>query len=337
MHSIILFIILLSWFHPIFLNYSVTAFSINRNPNHDFVRIMNTYGDTQPQFLPSHYITSLPRWSISTTDWNPSNIQIKQLEGTGGGGGGFVNPTSFDQLWWPQDIQQIQVRPVLDILLKKGIPTHVMAGMQVRVVIPSESSHGSHGSRIWENYGLHSQPLAYRWTSIPMIYEMNFKIQLFLGMKKQEVTQTQEEEKHYSTTIQWISLEEYNMEPDGIQKNHDVSKAMEQLGVFLATVEMDSPLLEGLHIISLPLQDTTTTWYNLPPLVDFEQQTYQLVSIASVETQVDELLDQDESYIDITGASILRVTVSQTASGSASEYLPDVYKPLYIRSSTEKI
>ena len=56
-------------------------------------------------------------------------------------------------------------------------------------------------------------------------------------------------------------------------------------------------------------------------------------------TQVQELLNQednknhddDDSYynLDITGASILRVSVSRTASGSQSEYLPNVYKPLY--------
>ena len=164
--------------------------------------IINTYSDTQPQFIASNYITCLPRWSLvkirDDTNGNNKNnnngMQLKRLVGTGIttsssslNEAGFVNPTSFDQLWWPMDMHQIQIRPTIDVLLKKGFHTNIMAGMQVRIP-PSSSANGIE----WYNYGLHSQPLAYRWTNIPMIYETNFKVQLYLGNMKQEEEEEQQ-------------------------------------------------------------------------------------------------------------------------------------------------
>lgn len=94
-------------------------------------------------------------------------------------------------------------------IIKKGFPTNIMAGMQVRIP-PSSSANGIE----WYNYGLHSQPLAYRWTNIPMIYETNFKVQLYLGNMKQEEEEEQQpvesiNNKNNKNSIKWISLERH--------------------------------------------------------------------------------------------------------------------------------
>lgn len=44
----------------------------------------------------------------------------------------------------------------------------------------------------------------------------------------------------------------------------------------------------------------------------------------------EELLTMDTDLVAMTATSILGVEVSQIEAGGESEYLPDVYKPLYV-------
>ena len=62
-----------------------------------------------------------------------------------------------------------------------------------------------------------------------------------------------------------------------------------------------------------------------------EFQKLKLASVASVEPDAMELLSVDEELVAMSATSVLYVDIKMISPGSESEYIPDVYKPLYIK------
>ena len=138
------------------------------------------------QFLPGSYVNTIPRWSVEVTPDNTINIQ--RLLGSGLSDNDqdvdtaarhFVDPTSNEELWWPCDLSQLQIRPKLEVLIKGTIPSYILAGAEVRV-----PSNVSKDGRIWNNFGMNSQPLASQWTAFQIAVEQGFRVELFVGDKK---------------------------------------------------------------------------------------------------------------------------------------------------------
>jgi len=92
------------------------------------------------QFLPGSYINTFPRWTLENAS-TPLSSNLKRLVGTGVPSRDdgikdtqqFAVPFSVSELWWPSDIDQIQIRPTLDVMIKSGIAAYVLAGIDVRI------------------------------------------------------------------------------------------------------------------------------------------------------------------------------------------------------------
>ena len=291
------------------------------------------------QFLPGSYVNTIPRWSVEVTPDNTINIQ--RLLGSGLSDNNedvttlarqFVDPTSNEELWWPCDLSQLQIRPKLEILIKGAIPSYILAGAEVRV-----PSHVSKDGRIWNNFGMNSQPLASQWTAFQIAVEQGFRVELFVGDKHEyNAEQTKEEQQAVKDEFvtEWKALDSFkNMEdcasPEGTQKRQDkaikgTQMALDLLGSLLAQLDDSMQFADGMHIISIPMGNE---WYDLPALS--QDETYQLASIGTSGSDSLELLSMGDELIALSGSSLLRVDVKPVASGSDSEYIPDVYKPLY--------
>jgi hypothetical protein len=320
------------------------------------------------QFLPGSYVDTIPRWTVEGNEEDPSIISLQPLIGTsasaiGSGSGSesesesniqsFVNPTSNEELWWPSDLKTIEVRPTLDVFLSRGaVPSYLLAGVEVRV-----PSHCSQNGKVWTNFGMNSQPLAKQWTAFSIAVESGFRVEMFIGKAQAQTSENEGEEEGEGDNdiVEYELL--YN---NGNDNNNDEKSCSDQrqnatkgtleaisvLGSLLASLDDDSPLANGMHILSIPI--TSMDWISLPspPTLVNEsvdnsegkgddnegsKEKLKLISIGTVEQDALELLDMGSSMLELSATSLLDVEVKFISPGSESEYIPDVYKPLYMK------
>ena len=299
------------------------------------------------QFLPGSYVNTFPRWTAECTE--ERTVNLSRMLGSGLDRSEesstvtlahqFVDPTSNEELWWPSDLKTLQARPTLDILIKSGFPAYVMAGLEVRV--PSDKSMDG---REWRNFGMNCQPLASQWTAFNLAHENGFRVEAFYG---RALIKNESEEKD---TIDWKAMTFDTVEESCKEKELPVpvpvpvtvpllekeerkmvsaqrtQNALEILGGLLASMDEQSPLADGMHIVSIPVNE----WTDLPS-IDGEDDTYQLVSVGTVESDAKELLNMDDDLIAMSATSLLNVEVKSIAPGGESEWIPAVYAPLYKR------
>lgn len=305
------------------------------------------------QYLPGSYVNSFPRWTVNfnadqtsstSSDASPPPLSLVPLDGTFPSDSPFcknhefVDPTSNQELWWPSDLKRLQVRPTLDFFIKSAVPSLVMAGIEVRVP-PDVSMDGKE----WRNFGKNSQPLASTWTSFQMAVENGFRVEAFYGRAMLENSKENKLDSRHQHVMDWKyvmdvdNTKDFCMTEEGeeipslvkeeryVQSVQGTQRAVELMGRLLANLEDESPLLEGMHIVSIPI---TEMWSNLPELVN-EGDSYKLVSVGTVESDARELLKMEHDFIALSASSLLTVDVSKVVAGGQSDYIPDVYVPLY--------
>mmetsp|Transcript_10397 Transcript_10397/g.15736 ORF Transcript_10397/g.15736 Transcript_10397/m.15736 type:complete len:334 (-) Transcript_10397:15-1016(-) len=304
------------------------------------IKIVGEVGGTQ--FLPGSYVSTFPRWTAESKEGPPydETVTLSRLIGSGINRSTetsqttahqFVDPTSNEELWWPADLETIQVRPTVEFLLKSAMPTYVLAGLEVRV--PSKvSKDGRH----WKNFGMNSQPLASQWTSFNIAVETGFRVETYIGKALLE-NKSKNADGEDEEIVQWSEFGNAAKEPNSsrldeeeriVESSQGTLRAIEILGNLLASLDEDSPLSEGMHIISIPVSGRE--WIDLPnPSIKDADDTYKIVSVGTVEDDAKGLLSLDEDMIALSAASVLNVEVSRIAPGGESEYLPQAYVPLY--------
>jgi len=302
-----------------------------------------------PQKLPGGYVNTFTRWFVERIgDDQPENIS--RDAGTGlalerlptEGDDTFVNPTSATELWWPLDLEALQVRPCLEVLMQGGSPRYALAGLTVRV-----PAHSSGDCEEWRNYGLNSQPLARQWTKFEFAVEGGFRIECFVGKnaddgeedesdgvnggeKDGDVSETMKEEDE---TYLWdrifpgeLGALDDRPSAHAMFASQRMDEALESVAVFLSNVDESSPLANGFHLVSFPL---TEQWTDLPRVQN--EKGYKLLCLATAEPDAEALVEMDEGLVALTATSVLNVDVLPTASGSESQYLPQSYRTLYCK------
>mmetsp|Transcript_3546 Transcript_3546/g.4694 ORF Transcript_3546/g.4694 Transcript_3546/m.4694 type:complete len:334 (-) Transcript_3546:49-1050(-) len=298
------------------------------------------------QFLPGTYINTIPRWTVEPSDIVDNEIKsisMKRLIGTGFLDDGydseesttaeqFVNPSSNEELWWPADLEKLQIRPTIDIFMKSAIPTYILAGVETRV--PAEYSEDS---KEWKNFGMNSQPVAGQWTTFNLAAENNFRIETFIAKVISEDDDAKKDEDDNEEKNEVMSLQpilsdggdDASCIDQKAQALQGTSNAIQTFGALMASLKETSPLLNGMHIISIPI---SSNWVDLPNPSDLkEKEKYKVISVATVESSASELLELDEDLIAMSASSVLEVDVQLIEPGSKSEFIPAVYKPLYIK------
>lgn len=311
------------------------------------VRIVGMPGG-RTQTLPGNYVRSFPRWFVDDSrgqrgggDENSDSPSRHRRGLTAeplrtAGDDTFVDPTSTSELWWPSDIEVLQIRPALDVLMKAGTPNYALAGLNVRV--PGRAS--ADGTE-WRNYGLNSQPLAAQWMTFGVAVEGSFRVECFVG---EDAGVGDDESMDDSgkvsrgsegNNMKWKRLFPGNLGSlDDTTSAHimfgaeRMKKVVEALGMFLSRIDEASPLSDGFHVVSFPLAED---WIDLPKIEGGEEGSgYKLTCVATSEPDAKALLEMDRGLVEMTATSMLEVDVSPTDPGSDSDYLPDSYKPLYI-------
>lgn len=299
-------------------------------PNKDIAIVGLEIGDAG-QSLPKAYLKSFRRWKLDLPDpLSTDSPKATLIPGTDFYGqsehNSYVNPTTTTELWWPSDLSSLQVRPALDVVLRSGVPTYVLAGLNVRVPPEASSNHVE-----WWNYGLHSQPLARQWMAFSWSGESSFRLECFVGHRLLD------EESDCDITASKNEWEWTNLFPTSTehlkQQQQLMQKALGDLGSFISSTGQDSSFAQGFHIVSCPLTDS---WINLEnPSVSQNnggaRKCYKVACVATSEPDAEEILYMEDNLIPLVPASVLLVDVSPSASGSLSPYLPNAYKSLYLQ------
>lgn len=296
------------------------------------VRIVGIGG---PQFLPGSYVNTFPRWLAEETA--DGNINLSRILGSGLDRSDenvntiaqqFVDPTSNTEVWWPADITTLQARPTLDVLIKSSVPTYVFGGIELKV-----PSFASKDGREWKNFGMNSQPIANQWTSFSLAVEAGFRVETFYGRKMMQsedmdIMDWKALHSNKELDVNGALLDEEQFNEMAAQQTQG---ALSLLGSLLANLNENSPFADGMHILSIPIG---AEWIDLPNIeletTASDSNTYHLVSIATVESDAIELLQQDDDIISMSGCSMLNVKVQRISPGKESEFMPQVYQPLYI-------
>ena len=182
----------------------------------------------------------------------------------------------------------------------------ISPGLDVRV---------PHNDGSWRNYGMNSQPIARQWTSLSVAMEQMFHVESFIIQK--ESAADDNDVKH--TTL---------------FDSTDIKNAMQKVATFIGEIDTLSPLNSGFHIVSFPLIDRFSdlpcpTQTNDENKIESEEM-YKIIMLGTSEPFGNKLLDMDEDILTMSSTSALEVVVARTVPGSDSDYLPEVYKPLYI-------
>lgn len=289
--------------------YPQSTFGFSSIPSND-IKIVGLPGG-KIESLPAMYVESFQRWIIKDNhdnDCQDKQLKLQQILGAGFcNDEGWVNPTTTDKLWWPADISTLQTRPMLNVLFKNGILSYVSMGLDVRVPYAGENGVVT----TWRNYGLKSQPIARIWTTLDIAMEKIFHVEGFIVQHQKE-----SEEMKHEELFQPIYA----------------SRSIKEVANLFA--EADEPsLAKGFHIVSFPM---SKYWTDLsiptPKLGKDDSNAYKIVCFATSEPFASKLLELDEDILEMSATSVLEVKVERTEGGGKSEYLPEVYKGLYLQS-----
>lgn len=292
----------------LFFTNGVAALSLSSSSSSS-CKIVGTPGGTT-QYLPTSYIQTFGRWMVV-------NHQLTPLlpPSTVSAAAAVPSLTATTAVL-------VAVQATLDILVKSGTPTYVMAGLQV------QEQHLQHST----SRPLYSIPpwTAHQWVTFGSVVEPDFRVILFQGHN------------------------EIDDEPKilAVASTDDIRDALEDLGLALQEQQeqqQEHSLEQGFHIVSLPLKMTKTSrdvvMDNSQSIDDYENRsnpadddadststctddsnskkldwiplnhgmttTSILTCLATAEVNARELLSLDPTLLEMTVTSILQVPLSQ--------------------------
>jgi hypothetical protein len=269
--------------------------------------------NVQKQSLPASFIESWPTWVLET---DGSLERIPDSDDNNG----FVSPTSIDSLWQPIDLIRPKMKLALGVHIRNGSIRHVFPALDI-------SYDGSSKHR---NRGMCSIPRAYTWVDFGFVnsmgdynrYELRVSSKKNNGKSSSSEDENENEDDDENEDEKWQQL----LSSSSISDNEVMSKAIERAVICLAENDGSINDLDGSHIIHVILNDDDDD-ADEQIAVEIPKSNHEL-KVSMVEKWGNNNKIENES-LDEVEVGILQVNVMTTMSGSESEYLPDVYKPLY--------
>jgi hypothetical protein len=222
-------------------------------------KIVGTPGGRTTQYLPTSYIPSFGRWIVVNHQLMPLPFPPTTTSTTS-----TATAAAGDDAGPP--VAAVAVQATLDILVKSGTPTYVMAGLQVQQQSSSSSSASS--------YTYSTPPwTAHQWVTFGSVVEPDFRVVLLLqgsSTNRNNGDESDDENVVAPAATKIVA----------VATTDDIRVALEDLGLALqqssscndgSTSENDddddesasssssSSLEQGFHIVSLPLKMTKTS------------------------------------------------------------------------------
>ncbi|OEU23620.1 hypothetical protein FRACYDRAFT_267567 [Fragilariopsis cylindrus CCMP1102] len=250
--------------------------------------------NVQAQSLPASFIDNWPTWVLETDG------SLERIPDSSDEDNGFVTPTSIDSLWQPIDLIRPKMKLALGIHIRNGSIRHVFPALDI-----------SYDGNQHRNRGMCSVPRA-----------------LYMGKSNSDNEDENEndnddenDDEGKAETEKWEQL----LSSSSISDTEIMSKAIERAVICLAENDSSINDLDGSHIFHVILNDNDND--NDATTVEIPKSNHEL-KVTMVEKWGNSNKIENES-VDEVEVGILQVNVMTTMSGSESDYLPDVYKPLY--------
>ena len=293
------------------------------------------------QKLPMQYMKSCP---IYTFDAGTQEFSLVEGEGSPGG---FVNPTSFKELFLPADLPLPRTVPALGVCLTNGLPRFIMPSLCLTLQTPD---------RLWRNRGVCSAPRAAVWidTFSPLVRPERLSFSCF----GQSVPDLRFLEDIDGTGAWQSQLVRPPLAGGGSWSSYPsdsvrVSAEWTALKTALSALPTQSPALwstlsEGYTFIDVPLtlSETGSVLVSLPKarmklfLSDFDEPR-RLVGVSEAEAEAGKRQGQGQGQglglgqgqgpglLDDEPCGEMEVEVTVVAAGRDSEFLPEGYRDLY--------
>jgi len=218
---------------------------------------------------------------------------------------GWVNPVTFEQLWLPQDLPLPSCRAAVGAVMKNGMPRYLFPCLETTV-----SSDA--GRRAWHNRGLNSLPMAKTWLTFGDIALDDLRLSAYTQLLEDQVDAEVGSDEAVDAAVRsnsWKPVLPLTAVNDAVSTIFDViANGPDALG-------------EGFCYLIAPIDETT-----LPPIEVGSRLRLFLSDVDATPTSLDP--EDRESWLWNRGECDL--SIFSTTSGKESDFLPDVYKPLYL-------
>jgi len=220
--------------------------------------------------------------------------------------GGWVNPCTYEQFWLPQDLPTPTCSAALGVVLKDGTPRYIFPCIEATVTA---------GNRLWHNRGLNSLPLGKTWLLFGEVGVDDLRVSAY---SQSQPEQTEEEAEAKPTPLVDDVTQSRDWTP--VLPLTPVSDALDAIFKILGDAPDD--LGQGFAYLIAPLKSSPLPESALAP---GQRIRMFLSDVDATPTALDP--EDRESWLWNRGEC--DVVTFQVAAGGESEFLPQVYRPLY--------
>ena len=270
------------------------------------ITIGSAIATQQLDSIPLSYASTWPVYMISNDGTTLTHIPDPSFNTKETG---WVDPKAYEQLWLPEDLSIPSCQPAIGLVLKDGVPRYIFPTIETTLV--------SKDGGVWYNRGLNSVPLAKTWLPFQTMDDFSLESLAISGYYIPLPLLTNDESKH---SKDWKPI----MLP--------LTKIMPTIQVLLeAIANGPDELGSGFIYLIAPLKhpnDTTSCEQTLLPEEVIQPGHRVRLFLSNVDTMPTSLdPDDDSSWIWKRGECDL--SLYMVSPGGKSEYLPNVYRPLY--------
>lgn len=295
-----------------------------------------------PQNLPTSATNNWKIWTFDSVDGTLLRVEGAGDADGGGSAGGWVNPTSVDQLFLPADLPAPRIRPALGMAINNGMLRYAMPSVVASLETPQ---------RVWRNRGLCSLPRAAVWLDLlsPYLTEslQDLLVLTMFGKSAPDVRFLEDQDGsaaweslvgrsdrlNYAATIRSEPVRgpAVALQENVVQSRHGffhlhVHHLYQRLKQLLESGQLPQEMYDGFHFVDIPVcrEDSGVE----PLFVPLPQ--YELAAYLGSFPDTSRLLElEDSSVLDSEPIAELRLRIKNVAAGGTSEFLPEVYRDLY--------
>lgn len=278
----------------------------------EFIEITNPLkSGTKPEDkLPAAFVSDWPTWVLDVSNKNKKDQKSDETSATWEkipDSDGFVQPSSIDELWQPQDLKSPQMQLALGLHVRNGMIRHIMPAVDLSLAITEEEER--EGGRVHRNRGLCSVPRAYQWMDFGAAIAGGFDVVSVKLQSRDLPPPPEEDDEDNNKDVIYVEPPEEEIEWETLAEIKSMNLAVNQAIEALAENAPDE-LGDGSCVVHVLLAngDDSSMFIECPK--------------AGTEMRV--VLEEDGYEV-----GLLEVAIQQIAPGSDSQYLPKVYKPLF--------
>ena len=269
-------------------------------------------GSSNQQQLPKTMARTWTTWTLNKEMNDAEKVEDASDEL------GFVDSTSFEELYLPSDLPIPSAKAALGIVIANGIPRYILPSIILTLNTPDKE---------WRNRGLCSVVRADGWLDIfspfvPSLDKLKFSC---FAQYAPDVRFLEDQDGTGSWTNAIDSESSINNDNDNLSPSPSsslIKEAYESVDDWLKTCcDVNHPIMSGYHFIDIPLTNDYDNNIKIPPL--------KLKAFISDVDAPERLIEVEPNDLDVLPAGSLDIQITEVAAGGKSEFLPACYQALY--------